>query len=82
MKSLSLIQASLLLVLVTISCYPKKNEIYIEFPIKKKASELCEYYTWARFFHEGDLINRDSTITNHFRIPDQADSVEVYVNGY
>lgn len=82
MKIVPLIQASILLILTIISCGPKEQELSIKFPVKKEASEFCMYYTWVIFYQKGELIEKDTTITNHFRIPDRADSVAIYANGF
>ncbi len=56
--------------------------IEIKIPINKNVNELCDYYSWAKFYTEGELMFKDTSLTAYYTIPNNADSVEIYANGF
>ncbi len=63
-------------------CSINETTIFVKLPTTIKISELCDYYSWARFYSNDSLIIRDSSLSNVFAIPKYADSAEIYINGF
>ena len=59
-----------------------KRKIIVKLPHDFTPNNLCEYYSWAKFFENGNLISKDSSATIQYCLNSKIDSVSIYANGY